>query len=270
MGTRSATIGIPVYVISLRDCETRRRNMAERLGAHGIPFKFVDAIDGRTERLPDEIDGARVVREGFMFESVLACTGSHRIVHRMIADGEHDLGLIFEDDAALSPDFRTALQDCIGLMRRRPEIDIIKLEGTPASPEVRVGSIGPRSLVVARNPSGGSAAYLLGRNAAVRFCELPVIDMVIDLIFGDRRLAFRVFEVQPYPAYQDRLTPELCGFQPLGHRPFYFSTGHRPWLSRLAASVEKRTRFARLHGLRLALLMELQSRQSGKLTGNMQ
>src|SRR5260370_6554508 len=33
MGTRSAIAGIPVYVISLRDCELRRRNMTGRLGA---------------------------------------------------------------------------------------------------------------------------------------------------------------------------------------------------------------------------------------------
>jgi|ERR1051326_660624 GR25 family glycosyltransferase involved in LPS biosynthesis len=257
MGTQPAPDGIAVYVISLKDCETRLRNMSERLDALGIPFRFVDAIDGRTQRVPDQFDGARVDRHGFRFESGIACTLSHRLVQRMIADGAADLGLIFEDDAALSPDFREALQDCAALMRAQPKIDIIKLEGTPASPEIHVTRVGSRSLVLGRTPSGGAAAYLLRRTAAIRFCSLSVIDMMTDLVFGDPRLGFRVFELQPYPAHQDRLTPELCGFQSLGHRPFHFSTGHQPWLSRLAASIEKRTRFARLHGLGPAFRMEI-------------
>ncbi len=82
---------VPVYVISLRDSEVRRRNMTERLGALGIPFRFVDAIDGRTQRLPDVFDGARVDRSGFWGESALACAMSQRKVHRMIAEGESDL-----------------------------------------------------------------------------------------------------------------------------------------------------------------------------------
>jgi len=57
---------IPVYVISLRDSEVRRRNMTERLGALGILSWFVDAIDGRTQRLPDVYDGERVARSGRM------------------------------------------------------------------------------------------------------------------------------------------------------------------------------------------------------------
>jgi GR25 family glycosyltransferase involved in LPS biosynthesis len=56
---------LPVHVISLRDSEFRRRKVTERLGAIGIPFQFVDAIDGRTQRLPDVFEGTRVVRDGF-------------------------------------------------------------------------------------------------------------------------------------------------------------------------------------------------------------
>src|SRR6266849_9125823 len=109
MGHQAAIAGIPVYVISLKDCQTRRRNMTERLGALGIPFQFVDAIDGRTQRLPDVFDGARVVRDGFWGESALACAMSHRKVHRMIAEGGSDLALLFEDDATLSEDFTEIL-----------------------------------------------------------------------------------------------------------------------------------------------------------------
>src|SRR6266852_623029 len=99
MGTQSTIVGIPVYVISLKDSDIRRRNMTERLGALGIPFEFVDAIDGRTQRLPDMFDGARVVREGFWGESALAGAMSHRKLHRMIVNGRAEIALVLEDDA---------------------------------------------------------------------------------------------------------------------------------------------------------------------------
>src|SRR6266702_942962 len=111
---------IPVYVISLRDSEVRRRSITARLGALGIPFQFVDAIDGRTQRLPDTFDGARVVRDAFWGEPVLACT----MTHRMIAEGESALALIFEDDADPSPDFLEALA-----LARTLRFDVIKFEG---------------------------------------------------------------------------------------------------------------------------------------------
>src|SRR5438105_1064380 len=66
---------IPVYVISLRDSEVRRRNMTERLGALGIPFRFVDPMDGRTRRLPDVYDGEQVARSGRMAASTCRMIG---------------------------------------------------------------------------------------------------------------------------------------------------------------------------------------------------
>src|SRR5713101_6018906 len=101
----TAACRFPVYVISLPDAETRRRNMTARLNTARIPFRFLDAIDGRRTPIADVIDGAHVVREAFDFESGLACAASHRIAHRMVVDGDSDLALIFEDDAKLSDDF---------------------------------------------------------------------------------------------------------------------------------------------------------------------
>ena len=121
MGTQSMIVGIPVYVISLADSEARRRNMTERLGTLGIPFQFVDAIDGRTERLPDEFDGARVSRFGL--PGNIACTLSHRLVHRMIAESADEVALILEDDAVLSDDFGEIVR-----VAPKLQFDVLKLE----------------------------------------------------------------------------------------------------------------------------------------------
>jgi len=70
---------VPVYVLSLLDADGRRRKMAARLGAAGIPFRFVDAVDGRIRPVSDQIDGARVIRGRFGTEQALARAASHRL-----------------------------------------------------------------------------------------------------------------------------------------------------------------------------------------------
>ena len=93
---------MPTFVISLPDARVRRANMTERLGALGIGFRFVDAIDGRTERPPDKFDGARIVRTGFSSEAAIGCALSHRAVHRMIADSAEEWSLVLEDDVGMA------------------------------------------------------------------------------------------------------------------------------------------------------------------------
>jgi hypothetical protein len=91
-----ATHGFPVYVISLRDSEVGRRNMTERLAALRIPLQFVDAIDGRTGRVPDLIDGAQVMRERVRLHIPFnAGAAAHSMgqglpdfIHRSIKDSE--------------------------------------------------------------------------------------------------------------------------------------------------------------------------------------
>src|SRR5712671_1556075 len=99
---------IPVYVISLPNAEVRRRNMTLRLEAVGVPFRFEDALYGRTVPVPDHIDGARVVRAQFETEAQLGCTVSHRLLHRTIAEGAAETVLILEDDATIPEDSSTS------------------------------------------------------------------------------------------------------------------------------------------------------------------
>ncbi len=244
---------IPAYVISLRDSEVRRRNMTERLGALGIPFQFVDAIDGRTQRLPDVFDGARVDRRGFWGESALACAMSHRRVHRMIAERRHDVALVLEDDAKPSDFFPVALSRVIRLC----EFDVFKLEGSPHRRTVSLGRIAPGySVVVGMTPSMGAAAYLLTKDAAERLCALRVLDQMTDEAFGDPRLALRVLELEPYAAAQDQETPTMVNLQSYGPKPAQF---RRTILQRLGYSLRKRARLVSAYGPRIALAL---------LTGN--
>jgi GR25 family glycosyltransferase involved in LPS biosynthesis len=186
--------GIPVYVISLPDAEERRRTITARLDAAGVPFRFADAIDGRGRSIPDRIDGARVVREAFSTEHALARTASHRLVHRMIAEGHDDIALVLEDDAKPSDNFPQALAGAAKF-----DFDVLKFEGGDHdSRRTAVGHAAGYTVVVRRVPSLGSAAYLIRRSAAARFCSLTVLDQTISAAFNDFRLWLRVLELEPW------------------------------------------------------------------------
>jgi GR25 family glycosyltransferase involved in LPS biosynthesis len=237
-------------VISLSDCETRRRNMTERHGALGIPFQFVDAIDGRTRLIPDCVDGARVVREAFDTEAALACASSHRIVHRMIADGARECALILEDDAKFSADFREALDAAARL-----EFDVFKLEGGPYYRyHAVVERIAARSVVVGMVPPLGAATYLITRDAARRCCNLPVIDQACDSAFRYLRPQLGFLEYKPFVAVLDDETPTFL----VHHKyPPRVRAGRRG-LRKLIYSAQKRARIINLHGLHVAAVFELQ------------
>jgi GR25 family glycosyltransferase involved in LPS biosynthesis len=238
---------LPVYVISLADAEIRRRNMIARLNAAKIPFRFVDAVDGRYRPVADEIDGARVVHGPDYTEWGIGCTASHRLVHRMIANEASDVALVLEDDAKFSDDFSEVLAGAAKF-----DFDIFKLEGGNLHRRrATVGQIGRYRVVVRMVPSLGSAAYLIRRTAAIRFCELPVIDRAIDAAFDDSRLKLRVLELDPFPAVQDGETPPLYGIT-LPPRP------RANWARKLVSSMRRRYHIVRLYGPKIAFFLETQ------------
>lgn len=193
---------IPTYVVSLADSEARRRSMTSQLAAAAVPFEFFDCVDGRTQRVPDCIDGARVVRERFKTEGALACTATHRLLHRMIAEGEAEAVVILEDDAIIPQGFVEIVEQALAF-----DFDAFKLEGVnPSKRRITVGHVGRYDVVVTNRPATGSAGYILRRDAARRVCRLPVLDRTCDYIFQDTRLRLRVLEMNPFCVRQDEAT----------------------------------------------------------------
>jgi GR25 family glycosyltransferase involved in LPS biosynthesis len=242
---------LPTYVVSLADSAARRRSMTAQLDASGVPFQFFDCVDGRTKRVPDVIDGARVVRERFSTEGALACTATHRLLHRMIAQGEEESVVILEDDALIPPDFAAIVAEALAF-----EFDAFKLEGVnPSRRRVTVGHIGPYDVVITARPAVGSAGYILRREAARRICGLPVLDWTCDYIFQDPRLRLRVLEMHPFCVRQD----ETMGSQmPQSLQvPGYIPPGRRS-VARMVESLKRKAMIASIHGPATLARLEFQ------------
>jgi GR25 family glycosyltransferase involved in LPS biosynthesis len=241
----------PVYVVSLADSAARRRSMTLQLGAAGVPFQFFDCVDGRTERVPDTVDGARVIRERFSTEGALACTATHRLLHRMIAEGPAETVVILEDDAIIPPDFADIVAAALRL-----EFDAFKLEGVnPSKRRITVGHLGRYDVVISSRPAVGSAGYILRRDAARRICGLPVLDWTCDYIFQDTRLRLRVLEMNPFCVRQD----ETMGSQMPASLSIPEHVAEPRWsIARLVESVKRKAMIAAIHGPRMLARLELQ------------
>jgi GR25 family glycosyltransferase involved in LPS biosynthesis len=224
--------------------------MAARLAAARIPFRFVDAVDGRTHRLPDTIDGARIVRTLFSTEAGVACAASHRLLHRAIAEGDADTALILEDDALIADDFADVVERALAF-----DFDVFKLEGiNPSKRRIAVGSVGRYDVIITNRTSVGSAAYLLRRDAARRICRLPTLDQASDYVFQDTRLRLRVLEMDPFCAWQDPATNTQ-----LSHSPNRAYVPENQWaLRRMIESVKRKAAIASIYGPKTFARLEFQ------------
>lgn len=111
METRSR---IPILAISLADCTERRRALVESMGRLGLPFRFVDAIDGRGGLPPgcrgQYDDAGAFQRLGrTLSPAEIAASLSHALVYRTILRARFEHALILEDDAIPRPGLRSFL-----------------------------------------------------------------------------------------------------------------------------------------------------------------
>jgi GR25 family glycosyltransferase involved in LPS biosynthesis len=168
----------------------------------------------------------------------------------MIADGDAATALILEDDAKLDDDFSQVVEKALSF-----DFDLFKLEGVNiARRRVTIGRIGRHDVIVTVFPSSGAAAYLVRREAARRICELPVIDQVNDLIFGDPRLRLRVLELDPFCAWQDCETDSALKRFP---NPSYIPQKIRG-VRRMIRSFRRKIAIATLYGPLVLIKFELQ------------
>lgn len=106
----NARAGWPIFVISLRDSDDRRRDIAGQLQDLGLPFEIVDATDGRQGLTPEQeklIDRpgtlARLGRR--MTDTEYACALSHLGLWQRILESDLPGAVILEDDAILDRPF---------------------------------------------------------------------------------------------------------------------------------------------------------------------
>jgi glycosyl transferase family 25 len=102
----------PIWVVSLADAIERRSAIRAQFETLGLPFSFLDAVDGR-KGLPPEFE-TQVDRPGTiaalgypMGDAEYACALSHQLAYRKIVDERLPGAVIVEDDVLLTGNFGT-------------------------------------------------------------------------------------------------------------------------------------------------------------------
>jgi glycosyl transferase family 25 len=185
---------VPIYVISLPNSEERRAFMRAQLNALGLPFRFFDAVDGRTlefSQLEEMAPKGGAEYSGLLTSTEVGCAMSHLAAIKEIAERNDEYAIVLEDDVLVAPGFRKFARE--EYLRSLHRFDILQLDGSHlAKPRFafEVGRFDEYELRAL--PTGHHSMYALvyARDAARRIsASLPVVTAPIDnMIFKDGRV----------------------------------------------------------------------------------
>ena len=200
---------IPIYVISLRTDARRRARMAGEFARLGLPYRFIDGIDGRTLSAA-ELEAAAPARGRRYWSHLTAgeigCALSHLAAIRTIAAGPDRFAVVLEDDVALAPDLARFLAD---LEADPPAFDMMWLSHAPTKGHRAVmpaGRLSDRGLWARVYLDYTAAAILYRREAATRIAAaITHIEAPIDHMLWRNHTVpgLRAVEVRPQLVTQD-------------------------------------------------------------------
>ncbi len=195
---------VPILLINLDRSTGRLSQMAERLGAVGLAFERVTAIDGKMLS-PEEKRAVNPPRARFTFiDTEIACYLSHLKAIQLVVERGLRRAIILEDDAILEADFAVWAEQQSPLPA---DCDILKLEGFGAANSIKIPLFrhANRSVQFAYRVTGGAAAYLVTLEGAHKLqTALKTMKGQADTdLFAYWRSGLAVYEVWPFPACQD-------------------------------------------------------------------
>ncbi len=161
----------PVFVISLPD-SPRRKRIARFLSDLGVPFSFVDAVEGRamTETtLHAAYDEARALKRigRPLGRGEVGCALSHRLVYRTMVDEGLDSAIVLEDDAILGAAFVAFRQNTASLAEDAELVSLNAVYGfVRRKPSFAFFG---RGLHRANSDGTGTVGYFIRSSAARKF-----------------------------------------------------------------------------------------------------
>lgn len=193
---------IPIVVISLARAEQRRERIANQLAKLDLAFTVFEAVDGSSISPEEiaEIDPRYVPRHNRSnwFPGEL---GNHASFHRVlcqIADGDHDMVCVLEDDAILTPRFPAFVTAAI--LRSLPRFDVLRLESSWVDRYLPVAVVENTKIVAPYRLGPLACAQIFTRDAARVIAKgmVPARGLLDVTLYMDRRFpSLRIFDVMP-------------------------------------------------------------------------
>lgn len=122
-----------IYCINLKRSTERRAKMSAELEKLGLPYEFIDAVDGRALRAAER-DAAynswrtRLRHGKDLTAGELGCAMSHLAFFRKIIES-NDVGFVLEDDVAFLEGARVAFEKAEKFLREAKGPTLVQLPG---------------------------------------------------------------------------------------------------------------------------------------------
>jgi glycosyl transferase, family 25 len=182
--------------------------MSMQLDGLGLPFRFLDGVDGRvmTGKAREQVAPLRLRRYwSRLTGGEIGCALSHLAAIRMIAAGPDPMVAVLEDDVAVPPEFPQFLAD---LERDPPPFDIMWLSHSPKKKYraiMPLGRLGGRQIRARVYLDYTTAAMIYTRDAARRLAGVKIVVAPIDhMLWRNHTVSgLRVVEVHPHIITQD-------------------------------------------------------------------
>ena len=251
---------LPILLINLDRAPERLARLEERLGARGLAFERVAAVDARTlSRAEIERHVEGIGHWGWMTPGEIACFLSHRKCWRLIVERELPYAVVLEDDVVPG---RLAGEILAGGDWIPADTDLVKLETDlkPVRLSAKASGHG-ETFEVARLHSSHycAAAYVVTHHAARRLLMETerFRDAVDEMLFAERSplcRSLRIHQMVPAPfAQEHKQAAPASRFDPSG-----FIEGREakelPRRSRLVQALADLAQMRRDHLHKLAVL----------------
>lgn len=195
------------YIINLDRSTERMAWMDSAFRGMGLAYVRVSAVDGQLLSKKKRADLCAPRADGLPWtDAEVGVLLSHRKCWKMIASGDEDYGVIFEDDIHFSGDASNFLRDASWIPRGA---ELIKLETTAQVTTIEKSAVTVHSHRLARLCAAhwGAGAYIVSRELARRLLVQvpPLRDQVDVILFNPAypRCDFTTYQLFPSICIQD-------------------------------------------------------------------
>jgi glycosyl transferase, family 25 len=197
---------IEIYLINLDRCEDRLQTMAMELGAIGLRFQRIAAVDGHSITLPiAEFDehAYRICHGRLPNRFEIGCYLSHVACARRLIESDASHALILEDDLELDADLPALLSAALD---QQDEWDLLRLSTVSRGRKIPLRTLTHRhALAITLTREKGSGAYVINRKAAGWIAhDLVPMRLPYDLAFDMEHFGrLRALFIHPAPVRQN-------------------------------------------------------------------
>lgn len=177
---------IPVFVISLERSSDRRMGMKAHLDELGIPFSFLDAVDGA-----NGLEAYSPTYRRNLMPGEIGCFLSHAKAAQTIVDRGHEFACVLEDDARLLPSTLSMLNE--HALAALPSFDALRLTASWHGRRKIVSTNGDLAICAPLYRLAGSHAQIYSQSGAQKIANARPSDPLTVLFSRMEAVPWNIF-----------------------------------------------------------------------------